>query len=397
MESEAGYQQSKPPKSMLPFSILPPELNTDILLRLPVSSVLIIRSVSKSCLAFTSTPEFIKAHLNVSANHKILLSCSQPNFNLKECSFTSLLNSFVLDTSDLDCSMTSYVWFVVGSVNGLICLSNTENELFLWNPSTRKHKQLPDFTFKFKNAERFIYGFGYDECHDDYKVVACIYPPGFLPLFGDYVKIYSLKDDSWRSISIPQDWVKSFNCGKFVNGKLNWAYNSNCTGPFWRKGRNIISLDLADDKWEKVEAPCYSEEDGIFVLGVLENNLSVICNGNYEGTDLDLWVRKEYGVKESWTKMFTFKYPHPYPSLMFLFYPPHLASNKGKVLLMCGKTFVLYNLKGESITHPEFTTFRSDLVSVESTYLESLVSPILQNDQGHNKMKGAEAHMDAIE
>ncbi|TMW96924.1 hypothetical protein EJD97_006558 [Solanum chilense] len=356
MESEAGHQQSKPPKSMLPFSILPPELNTDILLRLPVSSVLIIRSVSKSCLAFTSTPEFIKAHLSVSANHKILLSCSQPNFNLKECSFTSLLNSFVLDTSDLDCPMKSYVWFVVGSVNGLICLSNTENELFLWNPSTRKHKQLPDFTFKFKNAERFIYGFGYDECHDDYKVVACIYPPGFLPLFGDYVKIYSLKDDSWRSISIPQDWVKSFNCGKFVNGKLNWAYSSNRTGPFWRKGWNIISLDLADEKWEK-----------------------------------------EYGVKESWTKMFTFKYPHPYPSLMFLFYPPHLASNKGKVLLMCGKTFVLYNLKGESITHPEFTTFRSDLVSAESTYLESLVSPILQNDQGHNKMKGVEAHMDAIE
>ncbi|WMV47470.1 hypothetical protein MTR67_040855, partial [Solanum verrucosum] len=214
---------------------------------------------------------------------------------------------------------------------------------------------------------------------DDYKVVACIYLHGSLPLFGDYVKIYSLKDDSWRSINFPRDWVKSFNCGKFVNGKLNWAY----------RGWNIISLDLADEKWEKVETPCYSKEDGVFELGVLENNLSVIRNGNYEGTDLDVWVMKEYGVKESWMKMFTFRYPHP--CLMFLFNPPHLISNKGKILLMCGKTFLLYNLKDESITYPKFTTFGSDLVSVESTYLEGLVSPVLQNDQGHNKNEVCES------
>ncbi|XP_049407834.1 F-box/kelch-repeat protein At3g23880-like [Solanum stenotomum] len=386
MESEAACQQSKPTKSMLPFSILPPELNTDILLRLPVSSVLKIRTVSKSCLAFTSTPEFIKAHLSVSANHKLLLSFS-PNFNLKECSVASLLYSSVLDTSDLDYPMKTYFWFIVGSVNGLICLSNRANELYLWNPSIRKHKKLPNFTFKFRDAAQFIYGFGYDVFHDDYKVVACIYLRGSLPLFGDYVKIYSLKDDSWRSINFPRDWVKSFNCGKFVNGKLNWAYRSYCTGPFWRKGWNIISLDLADEKWEKVETPCYSKEDGVFELGVLENNLSVIRNGNYEGTDLDVWVMKEYGVKESWIKMFTFQYPHPHPHrcLMFLFNPPHLISNKGKILLMCGKTFLLYNLKDESITYPKFTTLGSDLVSVESTYLDSLVSPVLQNDQGHNK------------
>lgn len=71
--------------------------------------------------------------------------------------------------------------------------------------------------------------------------------------------MYSLKDDHF-----PQDWVKSLNCHKFMNRMLNWAYWSYYIGPFWHKSWNFISLDLADEKWEKVEYPFYSEEDHVF-------------------------------------------------------------------------------------------------------------------------------------
>ncbi|MCD7462534.1 hypothetical protein HAX54_048719 [Datura stramonium] len=43
MESGASHQRSKPTKQMLPFPSLPPELNTEILSRLPVNSLLKIR------------------------------------------------------------------------------------------------------------------------------------------------------------------------------------------------------------------------------------------------------------------------------------------------------------------------------------------------------------------
>lgn len=76
-------------------------------------------------------------------------------------------------------------------------------------------------------------------------------------------------------------------------------------------------------------------------------------------------------------QMFTFKCPHNCPTA-FVLHPPLLISNKGEILLMCGQTFLLYNLKDESTTYPEFTKFGSARVSL--IYLESLVSPLLQNE-----------------
>ncbi|KAK4356866.1 hypothetical protein RND71_022476 [Anisodus tanguticus] len=120
-------------------------------------------------------------------------------------------------------------------------------------------------------------------------------------------KIYSLKDDSWRSIRYPPpDGVRLWDSGKFVNGKLHWANN---IGAVRDKGWNIISFDLANEKWEKVEQPC-CEEGGVLVLGVLGNNLSVISKDNHLRTHIDVWVMKEHRVKESWTKMFSVKCPY---------------------------------------------------------------------------------------
>ncbi|MCD7458817.1 hypothetical protein HAX54_039283, partial [Datura stramonium] len=39
---------------------------------------------------------------------------------------------------------------------------------------------------------------------------------------------------------------------------------------------------------------------------VLCGDLSVFCD--YERIHANIWVKKQYGVKQSWTKMFTIKY-----------------------------------------------------------------------------------------
>ncbi|KAM3249611.1 hypothetical protein BC332_06528 [Capsicum chinense] len=93
------------------------------------------------------------------------------------------------------------VW-IVGSVNGLICLAIEENDLFIWNPSIRKFKKLPDSRPMLRCGYYFMYGFGYDKVYDDYKVVGifCIFGSG-----GSYdveVKMYSLKSDSLSHYSI---------------------------------------------------------------------------------------------------------------------------------------------------------------------------------------------------
>ncbi|KAF3652829.1 hypothetical protein FXO38_15906 [Capsicum annuum] len=70
--------------SIFTLPILPLELITEILVRLPVKSLLKFKSVSKSWVSLISSPDFIKNHLNLSANnkdntyHRIILRDSHP-------------------------------------------------------------------------------------------------------------------------------------------------------------------------------------------------------------------------------------------------------------------------------------------------------------------------------
>lgn len=79
-----------------PFTTLPLEIITEILLRFLVKSLLQSRSDLKSWLAFISSCEFIKTHLNISVNskdyayHKLILRYNEPKYNLMRCPVRSL-------------------------------------------------------------------------------------------------------------------------------------------------------------------------------------------------------------------------------------------------------------------------------------------------------------------
>ncbi|MCD7463921.1 hypothetical protein HAX54_051699 [Datura stramonium] len=143
------------------------DLVSTILSRLPVKSLLRFRSISKSWLALIGSPEFIKYHLSLSTNknkdytnHKVMLRIAQPELNLKDYS--------VMDEPNLDYQMKS---------------------------SVRKYKKLPDFETKSSNDGHFIYGFGYDEIHDDYKIMRIFSNKGRLHDFQE-INMYSLRNNS---------------------------------------------------------------------------------------------------------------------------------------------------------------------------------------------------------
>ncbi|XP_015162576.1 F-box/kelch-repeat protein At3g06240-like [Solanum tuberosum] len=182
--------------------ILPPELITEILLRVPVKSLLKFRSVSKFWLALISSREFIKNHLSLSAsNHHVLISIQNRDckWNFKECLFRSLFYDSVTEAFDLKYPIedNSKLIDILGSCNGLILLMGYIGCLLLWNPTTRMHKKLPNPRPRWKNYYD-DYGFGYDELRDDYKVVGIFYIQG--RSHGSEVKIYSLKSNSWTNI-----------------------------------------------------------------------------------------------------------------------------------------------------------------------------------------------------
>ncbi|XP_060206774.1 F-box protein CPR1-like isoform X2 [Lycium barbarum] len=321
MESEASnrpLRRSKrikraqiPSNSSSKIPILPEEIITEILTRLPVKSLLKFRSVSKSWLALISSPQFINTHLSLSKNkedtHHILISGSSGAKRIfKECSISSLFYDSVTQVLDLDFPIENRIDFTV-SCNGLIFLADYIKYSLLWNPTTRKHKNLPDFKPRFKKNYYVIYGFGYDEFRDDYKVVGISYGSD-----GVEVKVYSLKSDSWTSVDYcweilnapgSSQKMKLYGTGLFANGKLHW--DTITSGPIMRWGRNIISFDLANEKWEKMEKPSYGVGESDLWVGKLGSDLCVYSD--YRTTHLGAWVMKDYGVKESWTKMFTIR------------------------------------------------------------------------------------------
>ncbi|KAM7523260.1 hypothetical protein LguiA_013162 [Lonicera macranthoides] len=118
---------------------------------------------------------------------------------------------------------------IVGSCNGLLCLIDTENYIFLWNPSTRKYRKSPISRIPLGGVEFVVFGFGYDDVRNDYKVVRMV------QFYGkdknsknSEVSVYALKSDSLRGIGdFPYDFTYNRVSGVFASGDLYWAVSQN--------------------------------------------------------------------------------------------------------------------------------------------------------------------------
>ncbi|XP_012833178.1 PREDICTED: F-box/kelch-repeat protein At3g23880-like [Erythranthe guttata] len=187
----------------------------EILSRLPVKSLLRFRCVSKSWRALISSKRFIKAHLEHSRKdttnftRHVIVSTSTPpgGIRLKHCSLPPLFCGLVADSSDVDFPITNRVGSVCirGNCNGLVCVVIDKKHIYLWNPSTRKFKEMPhadaDVDSNSDDTTKAIIGFGFDESNEDYKVLA-VFNVG---RDETNVKIYSLRTNSWKIIDVFKD------------------------------------------------------------------------------------------------------------------------------------------------------------------------------------------------
>ncbi|KAM3356972.1 F-box/kelch-repeat protein like [Capsicum galapagoense] len=362
MEASHQHPKRKKPTSSAPFSstsgqdlssefpVLLADLISEILFKLPLKSLLKFKSVSKSWLGLISSDN------KYYTRHRFMLG-----FDPRQLTWIFLR-----------INPTNQSIKAVGSANGLICVVISYSDLFLWNPSIRKFKKLPSPRIGFL----YMYGFGYDELNDDYYKVVCltqkVYDDDSHYNVG---KIYSLKNNSWKRLDDFRIGRLSNQTGMFVNGKLYWANTAKHFGCYsdW----DIIFVDLADGRWGEMEKPCYAEGELSFkpCLGVLGNDLSMLCH--HLGSHADVWVMKEYGVKESWTKMFIIKYP--YDNMGYsVFGSPFCMSSEGEILFRNDSVFMIYNPNDDdSIRFPKVSNF-GPLVEA-MLFVQSLSWPFVAN------------------
>ncbi|WVZ21638.1 hypothetical protein V8G54_008960 [Vigna mungo] len=147
---------------------LPVEVITEILSRLPVKSVLRLRSTCKWWRSLIDTTHFILFHLSKSHTTLILRHRS----HLCTVDLQSLEKPLEI-THPLMCYSNNIK--VLGSCNSLICISNVADDIALWNPHLRKHWILLVDCFNCPDSSLFasrVHGFAHNAASNDYMLVS---------------------------------------------------------------------------------------------------------------------------------------------------------------------------------------------------------------------------------
>ncbi|XP_027352266.1 F-box/kelch-repeat protein At3g06240-like [Abrus precatorius] len=342
---------------------LPHELIVEILLRLPVISLLRFKSVCKSWLSLISNPQFAKSQFDLAApqTHRLLLRSTH-----------FYIESIDVDASLHDDSAIAYLPLplpspptprrreyaidrsrenheILGSCRGLILLHYENGDLFVWNPSTGIYRRMShsycDLTYE------FLYGFVYDASIDDYLLILIeLYNPEVIASgWPTRIECISFRTDSWNRVEDVNGRYKDlgyeFRGGSLLNGVLHWlVFSEDKRVPL------IICFGLVDRTLSEIPLPLdltVQTKYELYSLRVLGGCLSVCCS--VHGCDRDeIWVMKEYKVQSSWTKsfgMYTYDIPHNH-------FSPICVTKDGGIFgsNFCGRLEKL-NDKGEILEH----------------------------------------------
>ncbi|XP_058739955.1 F-box protein CPR1-like [Vicia villosa] len=363
---------------------LPLELITEILLRLPVKTVLRCKRVCKSWLSLISHPDFGTSHFQLTAAEPTNRLVFLDNFfdvpEILSIDFDASLN----DDSSYS-SLLSLQFFqlrsiceIVGSCRGFLLLT-CDKDFYIWNPSTGVIKYTPVSVSPITMASNdhipcLLYGFGYDPSTDDYLVVLGSFKHTNDPADSSIdLAIFSFRANQWKQIQSASHfpyWIIDTcvypGVGLLLNHVIHWLVYNYETSRY-----AIIAFDLKEMTMSEIALPdefifsvrnTSSIERDLLELGGL---ISAYHMKNYT---IEIWVMQEYKVHSSWTKTLHFSF-YPAPD-----FSPLCFTNCGDIVgTVRDGGLVKFNDKGELLERHSYGNCcfqRCQMV----VYTESLLS-----------------------
>lgn len=336
--------------------IIPHEIIFEILLRLPVKLLCRFKCVSSSWLALISDPQFVMLQLHRNKRRNLILSNlsgnSAYNYSIDEEKLVSVELDFPLE-QDANRDGSRYLVRIVGFCNGLVCTTPKPKIFFVLNPLTRESKRIPDVPFEpFPRSSDDLYGFGCTA--EDCKFIKVSF--GLKPNMS--VAIFSLWMNSWRRVLASGYTCPLINVPRtLTNEALHWRLQKH-GGDFV-----LAAFDLVEERFKEFPLPDASTSFRFFGTGVLGDCL---CLQFFKGKMKEHWIMKEYGVKESWTRVFIHQDPNNVWPLCLLKNSTKLLVINRKNLLVCDCN----NEGSEDVAVADVPNWNSACV-----YMESLVSP----------------------
>ncbi|PWA84563.1 F-box domain-containing protein [Artemisia annua] len=292
---------------------LPSEVLIDILLRLPTKSIGQFKSVCKYWFSLISSADFVKLH-----HHQAIIDTNK-NHSRVFIAYAHLLHSVNFASSacyegyNVDDDTNAVVTLndpfekesvdgkLMGSCYGLIYHVCYDDCILLWNPTTQEMRLIPDKSTSFSDGTRF-YGLGYDLINDEYKMVRACHSISSKSISSE---VFDLKSDSWRTVQVSHMDINSPDeIGILSNGAVHWLVRHSDDSD---KHDTILSFDMKDEIFIETALPNVPnvttiELIGFTSLGDLKGFLYAVYGG-CEGVDADVWVMKEYGAVDSWSKI----------------------------------------------------------------------------------------------
>ncbi|KAI3791197.1 hypothetical protein L2E82_04867 [Cichorium intybus] len=260
-----------------------------ILKRLNVADLIRCKSVCKSWETFISDSRFVKVHMEYS--YQVDCNNNDVDRRIVMARTPYLYGSSYYEFDDRcfdyrDCHL-------LGSSNGLVCISPFASQILVANPCTREVKTLK--TPQIPYMTPLCWGFGHDSSTDDYKVIL-----GFKKGNGrTYFQVLTLKSNVWKVIG---DVNYSFvsRIGILCNGALHWVMRDASSQD---KQNVIFSFHLSEEEFKEIPQPDDAEyESGIARLPTMRLGIMAecLCVFHYDKVTDKLWMMKNYNVKESW-------------------------------------------------------------------------------------------------
>ncbi|XP_057786309.1 F-box protein At4g22390-like isoform X2 [Salvia miltiorrhiza] len=285
------------------FTYLPSEIILNILSRLPARTTMICKCVCKPWLDLLVTPEFVKSHLSKSVPglvvfewktdpnpHKVVEFVNKLDFNCHEHRWN------VVFSFDLP-----FYGPVHDSANGLLFSCHRDDEIFVCNPITREYIRLPSplpRIYPKPEIERLTYGFGVSRSSGEFKVVRILSAIAGRNDRCDW-QVYTVGTASWRRVACCSLLEYGGNSkGVLLNGNLHFLG--------WEPYSSRVScLDLETELLSTFSPPHPSYPNTGRNLSVLGGCLCV-CDMTLSQpvNEIHIWLMKEYGDDESWTKEF---------------------------------------------------------------------------------------------
>ncbi|KAM7507977.1 hypothetical protein LguiA_018430 [Lonicera macranthoides] len=277
----------------------------EIFLRLSVKTLLRLKCICKSWSALIENPSFVSWHLNdiIYTKDKDFLAIIYRDGYTKEDVCTLFTDKKPKMSVSLRINLTRQCYILImGPCNGLFCMYDYFDDLYLSNPATREIKCLPKSSIPCPLQHIYIcdkFGFGFDSKTGDYKVIRLLSCSLEEERCEYQIELYTLSTNSWRKINVvvPGFVYEDYDSAMYLNGVYHWWVEP--MGLTKYSENVIFSFDMASECFETTPLPQFLGRYG-GTFGVYNESLAVIfC---YQEL-FELWTVNGYGSKVCWEKL----------------------------------------------------------------------------------------------